>query len=125
MRLKLSKHKYGAKQTTLDGITFDSKMEAERYRHLSLLQRAGIISDLQIHPEFVLIEPFTKLGKKKRGHKYKADFIYQDEHGQLTVEDVKGFVARDFPLRRTLFDSKYPDIRLKVVKKEGSAWSEK
>ena len=82
-------------------------MEADRYQHLKLLQRAGIISELETHPEFVLIEPFKKFGKKKRGHKYKADFMY-----------------RDFPLRRTLFDSKYPDIVLKVVTKDGSRWEE-
>jgi hypothetical protein len=118
-------NKYGAKKTVRNNIQFDSKMEADRFTHLRLMQRAGLITDLQIHPEFVLIEPFTKLGKRKRGHKYTADFIYRDELGQLTVEDVKGFVARDFPLRRTLFDSKYPDIRLKVVKREGSTWIEK
>ncbi len=118
-------NKYGAKRTQRDGIEFDSLMEADRYQHLKLLQRAGIISDLETHPEFVLIEPFKKLGKKKRGHKYKADFMYRDEHGQLIVEDVKGFTARDFPLRRTLFDFKYPDIVLKVVKKDRGIWEEK
>ncbi|MCM3130966.1 MULTISPECIES: DUF1064 domain-containing protein [unclassified Paenibacillus] len=118
-------NKYGAKQTIIDNITFDSKMEAQRYAHLCMLQRAGLISELENHPEFVLIEPFTKLGKKKRGHKYKADFMYLDEHGQRIVEDVKGFVARDFPLRRTLFDSKYPDLLLKVVKNTNGIWEEK
>ena len=118
-------NKYGAKKTVRNNIQFDSKMEADRYAHLCLLQRAGLISDLETHPEFVLIEPFTKLGKKKRGHKYKADFMYQDEHGQTIVEDVKGYIARDFPLRRTLFDSKYPDLLLKVVTKSGGGWEEK
>ncbi|MNW50112.1 hypothetical protein D3C74_275530 [compost metagenome] len=117
-------NKYGAKKTQRDGIEFDSIMEADRYQHLKLLQRAGIISELETHPEFVLIEPFKKFGKKKRGHKYKADFMYRDESGQMIVEDVKGFIARDFPLRRTLFDSKYPDIVLKVVTKDGSRWEE-
>lgn len=118
-------NKYGAKKTQRDGIQFDSLMEAERYRDLKLLQQAGVISELEIHPEFVLIEPFKKFGKRKRGHKYKADFMYRDEHGQLIVEDVKGYIARDFPLRRTLFDSKFPDIVLKVVTKDRGRWVEK
>ncbi len=120
-----NRNKYGAKKTLRNNILFDSKLEADRYSHLSLMQRAGLITDLEMHPEFVLIEPFTKLGKKKRGHKYTADFMYRDEHGQLTVEDVKGLITRDFPLRRTLFDSKYPDIRLKVVTRGISRWIEK
>jgi hypothetical protein len=117
-------NKYGAKKTQQDGIQFDSIMESERYRDLKLLQQAGIISELETHPEFVLIEPFKKFGKKKRGHKYKADFMYRDESGQMIVEDVKGYIARDFPLRRTLFDSKFPDIVLRVIKKEGRGWVE-
>ena len=118
-------NKYGAKKTVRNNIQFDSKMEADRYAQLSLMQRAGLISELETHPEFVLIEPFKKLGKKKRGHKYKADFMYRDEHGQMIVEDVKGYIARDFPLRRTLFDSKYPDLLLKVVTKSKGRWEEK
>ena len=118
-------NKYGAKKTQRDDIQFDSLMEADRYRDLNLLQRAGIISELETHPEFVLIEPFKKFGKRKRGHKYKADFMYRDESGQLIVEDVKGYIARDFPLRRTLFDSKFPDIVLKVVTKDRGGWVEK
>lgn len=118
-------NKYGAKKTQRDGIQFDSLMEADRYQYLKLLQHAGIISELELHPEFVLIEPFKKLGKKKRGHKYKADFMYRDESGQMIVEDVKGVIARDFPLRRTLFDYKFPDIVLKVVTKDRGRWEEK
>ncbi|MNH83831.1 hypothetical protein D3C73_362360 [compost metagenome] len=118
-------NKYGARKTQRDGIQFDSQMEADRYQYLRLLEKAKLITELQTHPEFVLIEAFKKLGKKKRGHKYKADFMYRDENGQQVVEDVKGFIARDFPLRRTLFDSKHPDILLKVVTKTRGVWEEK
>ncbi|MNS91133.1 hypothetical protein D3C72_1252100 [compost metagenome] len=65
------------------------------------------------------------MGKKKRGHTYKPDFMYKGEDGQIVVEDVKGFIARDFPLRRTLFDSKFPDILFKVVTKKNGRWEEK
>lgn len=34
--------KYGARNTVFDGITFDSKREAERYRALVLLQSAFV-----------------------------------------------------------------------------------
>lgn len=117
-------NKYGAKKTVKDGIEFDSKMEAERYRMLMLLERAGEISELTLQPVFQLVDPFTKMGKKKRGIKYTADFMYKQD-GQTIVEDVKGFAARDFSLRRTLFDAKYSDIILRKVKKDGGRWEVK
>lgn len=47
--------KYKNKKVTLDGIVFDSKKEARRYGELSMLQRAGEISDLELQKEFELI----------------------------------------------------------------------
>lgn len=117
-------NKYGAKKTVKDGITFDSMMEAERYRMLTLLERGGAISELTLQPVFQLVEPFTKMGKKKRGIKYTADFMYKQD-GQTIVEDVKGFAARDFSLRRTLFDVRNPELILKLVTKKNGRWEEK
>jgi len=37
-------NKYRAKKVKLDGITFDSKLEAARYTHLKELEADGIIS---------------------------------------------------------------------------------
>ena len=37
-------HKYGAEPVTVDGIRFDSKLEARRYCELVLLQKAGEIA---------------------------------------------------------------------------------
>ena len=37
-------NKFGAKRTTIDGITFDSKLEADRYIQLKLLEKAGKIT---------------------------------------------------------------------------------
>jgi len=36
------KHKYNARKTVVDGITFDSKREAEYYCELKLRVRAGL-----------------------------------------------------------------------------------
>jgi len=36
--------KYGNKKTVVDGITFDSMREANRYRELKLLERAGKVT---------------------------------------------------------------------------------
>lgn len=117
-------NKYGAIPTVVDNIKFDSRAEAQYYKILKLLERAGEISELTMHPQFVLLDPFKKFGKKKGGIKYTADFMYK-ENGETVVVDVKGAIARDFSLRRTLFDSKFPDIKLKVVRKTDGRWEEK
>lgn len=97
--------KYGNKKVEVDGIEFDSKKEARRYCELTLLQRAGKISDLQLQREFELIPAqyetyprYGKTGKRLQDGKrcieksctYKADFCYMQD-GQLVVEDVKGY----------------------------------
>ncbi|MBY0024520.1 DUF1064 domain-containing protein [Paenibacillus polymyxa] len=116
-------NKYNAKKTIIDGIEFDSKTEAKRYGELKILERGGIISGLTLQPRFTVFEPFTKHGKKRRAITYKADFMYQED-GKTIVEDVKGFAARDFPLRRKLFDGKFPDLILRVITLKKGAWEE-
>ena len=44
--------KYGARKTIVDGITFDSKKEANRYRELKLLEDAGEIEKLKMQVAF-------------------------------------------------------------------------
>ena len=74
--------KYGNKPCVVDGQKFHSQLEAKRYSELSLLQRAGKISQLQTQVAFAL---------EVQGHKickYIADFVYM-ESGTLVVEDTK------------------------------------
>ena len=105
--------KYHSRKTTVDGIEFDSKKEANRYRELVLLERAGRIIDLQRQVKFVLIpaqyEPdiIGKRGGVKRGKQiereccYMADFLYTD-NGKQVVEDTKGFKTKDYIIKRKL-----------------------
>lgn len=46
--------KYGSVRQKRDGITFDSKREAARYEELKLMERAGAISGLRVHPVYPL-----------------------------------------------------------------------
>lgn len=97
------KSKYGAKKVTVDGLTFDSKKEANRYRELKILEKIGEITNLQMQVKYVLIpaqrEPDT-VGKRggiikgkliEREVSYIADFVYTDVNGNRVVEDVKGY----------------------------------
>ena len=91
-------NKFGARKTIIDGITFDSKHEAQRYAELKLLWRAGEIQDLQLQVPFELIPAQKKDGKViERAVKYIADFVYiaHDKDGwSRVVEDAKSPATR-------------------------------
>lgn len=94
--------KYYSKKVTIDGITFDSKREANRYCELALLEKAGQITELELQKEFTLI-PSQRIDGKvvERACKYKADFSYM-ENGKHIVEDTKGFKTKDYIIKRKL-----------------------
>lgn len=94
--------KYGAKKVTVNGITFDSRKEANRYIELSSLEKVGKVSDLQCQVKFELI-PSQRIDGKvaERAVTYKADFVYM-ENGQKVVEDTKGFKTPEYIIKRKL-----------------------
>ena len=103
--------KYNNKKTTVDGIKFDSKGEANRYCELKLLERAGEISDLKLQPRFELLPK----QKDERAINYTADFMYQED-GETVVEDFKGKETRDYIMRRKMFKYRYPEYKFREVK---------
>ena len=77
-------------------MKFDSRKEMNRFMELQLLQRGGIIRDLERQVSFTLVEAYkTKSGKTERACKYIADFVYSrinpDGSIEQIVEDVKGY----------------------------------
>lgn len=107
-------NKYGAHKVEVDGIVFDSKREANRWRELQLLQRAGEISQLERQRRFLVLptqrEPDT-IGARGGIHKgrtiehavyYVADFVYKDKAGEIVVEDTKGMRTKDYVIKRKL-----------------------
>ena len=111
--------KYRNTKTVIDGIKFDSKLEAERYAQLKILERAGVIRDLELQPEYELIPSFRKNGKTWRRTVYKADFRYiLAEDDRIIIEDVKGSTAvitDVFRLKQKLFEYRYPELTIKIV----------
>jgi len=103
--------KYHAHPTVVDGIRFDSKAEAAKYSELLLLQGAGQIRNLEVHPVYELIPAFCHNGKRERRTTYEADFRYHDEVlGVQVVLDVKGVETAVFKLKRKLLLWRYPNI---------------
>ena len=95
-------NKYGNRKTTVDGRTFDSRKEATRYAELALMQRAGLISDLQTQVPFEIIPAQKRNGRTiERPVKYIADFVYT-ENGEQVVEDTKGMKTKEYIIKRKL-----------------------
>ena len=113
--------KYNARKTTIDGIKFDSKKEADYYCELVLRKKAGDILDFDLQPDFHLQEPFTdNMGKKHRAIKYIADFIIYhnlptEEKFKVEVVDVKGFKTKEYQIKKKLFLKKYPHCKFTEV----------
>ena len=96
--------KYQNKKTVVDGIEFDSKKEANRWKNLRFMERTGTIRSLRRQVRYQLIpaqyETIPQYGKNglriqdkrvcvERPCDYVADFVYQMD-GETIVEDVKG-----------------------------------
>ena len=108
-------NKYHNQKTIVDGIEFDSKKEANRYCELKLLEKAGVIKYLELQPRFLLQPSFRKNGKLHRKIEYIADFSYV-ENNQLILEDVKGQETEVFKLKHKIFEYRYPEYELKIIK---------
>ena len=107
------KSKYSSAKTDVDGITFDSKKEAEFYAELKLRERAGEITHLRLQPRYLLQEAFKHEGKQYNKMEYVADFEYI-ENGITVVVDVKGFRTAVYMIKKKLFLYKYGD-RVKFI----------
>lgn len=106
--------KYGAKKVELDGYTFDSRAEANRYSQLKLLERARAIKSLAVHPKYPL--------RASNGNTvcvYEADFAYV-EGSQFVAEDVKGVATPMFRLKAKWFRECYPGVDLRITDKKGN-----
>ena len=108
-------NKYRNKKVIVEDYVFDSIEESRRYKELKLLLRAGKISNLELQPHFLLQDSFKKNGKTYRKIEYIADFKYI-ENGKTIVEDVKGMQTDVFKLKHKLFEKKYPDLELRIIK---------
>lgn len=95
------KSKYGAVKTEVDGQKFDSKREANRYLALKARESAKEIRDLRTQVKFPIVIKGIKVCD------YVCDFTYYLSHGDLVVEDCKGFKTAMYRLKRRLVEASY------------------
>jgi hypothetical protein len=122
---KPKRNKYNAVKVKADGITFDSKMEYARYLELRLLEKAGKISGLVVHPEYLLQQAVQDGTRVIRPIIYEADFAYTEdypnEHGIMlsrrVCEDTKGHETEAFKVKAKMFRAAFPQIDFRILRK--------
>lgn len=104
--------KFNAVPTMVAGIKFASKAEANRYRELVLLEKAGEITHLLLQPACLLY--VTPLGASRRDPTelipvgtYRGDFQYLTKAGQVVIEDVKGVRTPIYQLKKRIVEALY------------------
>ncbi len=104
--------KYRSIRTTVDGITFASKKEANRDAELHLLQRAKKISGLTRQPRFDLYVNGIKICR------YVADWAYvehsTDGKSVRVIEDAKGVQTPAFKIKFALAKALLPQLEWRI-----------
>lgn len=108
-------NKYRNEKVEYDGMTFDSKLELNRYCELKVLEKASQITELQRQVKFVLIDKT----KDYRETSYVADFVYKDKDGKLVVEDCKSKITKTqvYKIKKKLMQQRY-GIKIKEVERK-------
>jgi hypothetical protein len=117
----VKKSKYNANRVRVDGILFDSQLEADYYSDLNLQLKMGTIRGFCRQPEFILQEGFGAT----KPITYRADFIVFHNDDTAEIIDTKGFETQEFRRTRKMFAAKFPKLKLKVVKRDGNETSRK
>lgn len=113
--------KYHSKKTEINGITFASRLESERFQQLLLLERAGEIEGLMLQPELQLLEGWVDPmdGEKHRSRFYVGDFKYFDNKiNRWIIEDTKGMETPEFRLKWEYAQSKFPEYEFRKVTRD-------
>lgn len=112
------KSKFQSVECVVDGIRFQSRLEARRYTQLKQMEQEGVIHNLVLQPKFLIQERFKDQysGKVYQPIHYIGDFLYVADGCQQVVEDAKGFATDVFKLKFKLVIYKYPEIKFVLLK---------
>lgn len=95
-------HKFGAKETRVDGISFPSRREAEVYQRLKPLAEAGEITEFKVGARSRAAIQLALTVNGKHICYYVPDFTYRDADGKLHIVDAKGYKTAVYRLKRHL-----------------------
>ena len=100
-------NKYHNKKAEYKGIKFDSMKEMSWYIKYELMEKSGLIKDLQRQVKFELQPSFKLNGKTIRAINYYADIAYKDKDDKLHVIDIKGMRTEVYKLKKKMMAYKY------------------
>lgn len=105
----MHKNKFKAIRTTIDGITFASKKEANYYWQLKLRERTGEVSHIELQPTYAITINGQHICK------VKLDFRYYDNRDKFYhIVDVKGLDTPVSKLKRKLVNAQH-NIWVEIV----------
>lgn len=123
---KKTKNKFGALKAIVNGISFDSVMEAKYYVHLLHKEKEGVIKNLKLQVPFELVPAYKDYdGSKIIAVKYFADFCFETvEDNQKYIIDVKGKETPEFKIKWKLLGYKFPNYIRQVIQwhKSSNEW---
>jgi len=102
---RAKKNKYNNKRTVVDGINFQSILEAKYYIKLKAWVELGEVVG------FFRQVPLDLAG----GIKYRMDFLIFFKDGTCECVDVKGVETKEFKLKKKLIEEAYPWLDLKIT----------
>jgi len=97
----MTRTKYNAKRTEYNGVTYDSKREANRAWELDMMIKAGDVLKVERQPRFDIYANGKFIAF------YKADFKVFYPKGYFEVEDVKGMRTPMYRIKKKLVEAIY------------------
>ena len=101
--------KYNSKTTTIDGINFDSRLEAAYYLQLETEKKMGTVK------YYLRQVPFHLPG----GIQYRVDFMVVRPQGntiRIDYIDVKGVITQTYRMKKKIVEDLYPVKIIEVTK---------
>ncbi len=106
------RRKYGNKKVEINGLKFDSQREAAVFLQYQVLEKAGKVTHLELHPVYKIVINGVKIGR------YTPDFQFRETDGKLRVIDVKSPMTAKtaaFRLKKRIVEALYPGVRIEIV----------
>lgn len=112
----MRRHKYGAVKTAVGDLVFASKLEARGYEELLLLEKGGVIKDLELQKAFVINV------NGKHVCSYICDYFFTKcVNGKEVVAEAKGVATADYRIKIKLMKALYPAYEYFMYR--GNKWS--
>ena len=111
----VKRNKYGAQKTWRDGISFDSKKEADYYSSLKMEKQQGLIAGYIVHGKMICTAGGDN--STERAVTYEPDFIILNNDGSYRIVDTKSeaTITPVFKNKMKALKEKFPDVEIELA----------